>query len=158
MEARPQNEAWLNSGERRRLMLCACAGFFLSPGAWLLQVIISETVSAQECYGVSAPRARPLFAHLHALLYGISAAAVLVSLVCAALATHGLLFIARKQKRIKAARENAGDQQKASRDEERVARMRFIAVCSSLIGWGFFIGLGFTILAEVFVTSCDPWH
>ncbi len=33
--------------EKRRLALCAGAGFFLSPGAWLLQVIISETVSAQ---------------------------------------------------------------------------------------------------------------
>ncbi|CAB3724020.1 hypothetical protein LMG27174_05200 [Paraburkholderia rhynchosiae] len=148
----------MTSGEKRRLILCACAGFFLSPGAWLLQVMISETISAQGCYEISAPRARSLFTHFHALLYGVSAAAVLISIVCAALATHGLIFLERKQKRIKAARGNGNAQEQPSRNEEQVAHMRFIAACSALIGWGFFIGLVFTILAEVFVTSCNQWH
>ena len=158
MEDRAQKEEQLTSGEKRRLILCACAGFFLSPGAWLLQVMISETVSAQSCYQISAPRARPLLAHFHAWLYGVSAVAVLISIVCAALATHGLLFLERKQKRIKAGRDKGPAREKPSRDEEQVGRMRFIAVCSTLLGWGFLIGLVFTILAEVFVTSCNQWH
>ncbi|TCF97725.1 hypothetical protein BZM26_29525 [Paraburkholderia strydomiana] len=156
MESHPQQR--LTSAENRRLALCACAGLFLCPGAWLLQVIISETISAQSCYPGRAPRAAPLLTHLHAWLYGISAVAVLISMTCVALATYGFVFLRNKRKQIKAAREDGTAPEQPSRDEEQVARKRFIAVCSVLIGCAFLVGLVFSIFAEVFLISCNQWR
>ncbi|VXC67264.1 conserved membrane hypothetical protein [Burkholderia sp. 8Y] len=156
MQASALPEQPLTKDEKRRLVLCACAGFFLSPGAWLLQVMISETISAQACYAESIRRAKPVFTHFHAWLYGTSAAAVLVSVVCAGLAVYGFRFLQKKEKQVKEASESSSE--KPSRLEEQLSRKRFIALCSALIGCLFVLALVFTILAEVFLGSCNPWH
>jgi hypothetical protein len=148
-------EQHLTKEEKRRLVVCACAGFFLSPGAWLLQVMISETISAQACYAESIRRAEPVFRHFHAWLYGTSAAAVIVSLVCASMAVYGFRFLQKKEQQAKA---SASSSEKPSRFEEQLARKRFIALCSALIGCLFVLALVFTILAEVFLDSCNQWH
>ncbi|WP_250536998.1 hypothetical protein [Caballeronia sp. AZ10_KS36] len=151
-------EQHLTKEEKRRLVVCACAGFFLSPGAWLLQVVISETVSAQGCYAESIRRAEPVFRHFHAWLYGTSAAAVIVSLVCAGMAVYGFRFLQRKERQAKTERGGEASSEKPSRFEEQLARKRFIALCSALIGCLFVLALVFTILAEVFLDSCNQWH
>jgi H+/gluconate symporter-like permease len=154
----PSNPEHLTQREKRRLALCAGAGFFLSPGAWLLQVMISETVSAQGCDAVTTPLKTTGVSHMHAWLYAVSAVAMLISFVCAAAAVYGYVLVARKERRLKASR-NAGDsQEQSSREREQLGRKRFIALCSVLIGCGFVVGLMFTILAEVFLVSCSQWH
>ncbi|MFM0053204.1 hypothetical protein [Caballeronia grimmiae] len=148
----------LTSSEQRRFAVCAAAGFFLAPGAWLLQVIVSETLSAQACDAGSVPRVRPIYPHLHAWLYGTSIAAIAIAAVCAALALHGFVFLARKQSAIKACSAGGDTSETPSRALEEVSRKRFLALCSALIGCGFVVGLVFTVLAEVFLTSCSQWH
>ncbi|MDR5752898.1 hypothetical protein [Caballeronia sp. LZ024] len=150
-------EERLTQAEKRRLGICAGAGFFFSPGAWLLQVIVSETVSAQTC-DVTTPLKDPGVSHMHGWLYGTSTVALAISVVCAALSLYGLLFLQKKLKRIKARGRDGESRNPPPREEEEISRMRFIALCSALIGCGFVVGLLFTILAEVFLVSCSQWH
>jgi H+/gluconate symporter-like permease len=158
MQTSAANQEQLTQRDNRRLAWCAGAGFFLSPGAWLLQVMISETVSAQGCDAVTTPLKTTGVSHMHAWLYAVSAVAMLISVICAAAAVYGYVLVARKEKRLKASR-NAGDsEEQASREREQLGRKRFIALCSVLVGCGFVVGLMFTILAEVFLVSCSQWH
>ncbi|HEY2023921.1 hypothetical protein [Paraburkholderia sp.] len=158
MQKSATNEDQLTEREKRRLALCAGAGFFLSPGAWLLQVMISETVSAQGCDAVTTPLRTTGVSHMHGWVYAVSAAAMLISVVCAAAAVYGYLFIARAEKRIKARGKTGDSEGQPSRQREQLSRKRFIALCSVLIGCGFVVGLIFTIQAEVFLVSCSHWH
>lgn len=148
----------LTSSEQRRVAICAAAGFFLAPGAWLLQVIISETLSAQACDAGSVPRVRPVYPHLHAWLYGTSIAAIAIAAVSGALAVRGFVLLARKQEAMKAQSAEGELSETPSRVLEEVSRKRFVALCSALIGCGFVVGLVFTVLAEVFLESCSQWH
>ena len=158
MQTSAARQEQLTQRDKRRLAWCAGAGFFLSPGAWLLQVMISETVSAQGCDAVTTPLKTTGVSHMHAWLYAVSAVAMLISVICAAAAVYGYVLVARKEKRLKASR-NAGDSEdQASREREQLGRKRFIALCSVLVGCGFVVGLMFTILAEVFLVSCSLWH
>lgn len=158
MQTPVSSDERLSQAERRRLWLCAGAGFFVSPGAWLLQVIVSETVSAQTCDAITTPLVAPGVSHMHAWLYGASIAALVISIACASLATYGFLLLQRRQKRIKERRKDQQPGEQRSRDEEEIGRKRFIALCSALIGCGFVVGLVFTIQAEVFLVSCSQWH
>lgn len=147
----------LTQAEKRRLGLCAGAGFFLSPGAWLLQVIVSETVSAQTC-DVSIPLKSPGVSHMHGWLYGTSIVALAISFVCAGLSLYGFLFLQKRHMRNKERSQYRESREQPPREEEDISRKRFIALCSALIGCGFVVGLLFTILAEVFLVSCSQWH
>jgi len=158
MHASFSEKSALTLSEQRRLAFCAAAGFFFAPGAWLLQVIVSETLSAQACDAGSVPRVRPVYPHLHAWLYGTSIAAIAVAAVCGALAVHGFVFLARKQKAMEAQGAGGDASETPSRALEEVSRKRFVALCSALIGCGFVVGLVFTVLAEVFLGSCSQWH
>jgi hypothetical protein len=148
----------LTESEKRRLGLCASGGFFFAPGAWLLQVMISETISAQACSAGSITRVKPVLPNLVGWLYGTSIAAFAVAAICAALAVYGFVFLRRKQKHVEEQRSDAESSEQPSRDQEQVSRKRFVALCSALIGCGFVVGLGFTVLAEVFFQSCSQWH
>ncbi|WP_250481038.1 MULTISPECIES: hypothetical protein [unclassified Caballeronia] len=154
----PAEKSALTESEKRRLGLCASAGFFFAPGAWMLQVMVSETISAQTCSAGSIPRVKPVFPGLVGWLYGTSIAAFAVAAICAALAVYGFVFLRHKQKRVKERSSDAETSEKPSRDEEEVSRKRFVALCSALIGCGFVVGLVFTVLAEVFFQSCSQWH
>lgn len=158
MQRRATSEVWLAGKERRRLPLCACAGFFLSPGAWLLQVIVSETISARACSNSTLPPPQSGVSHLHAWLYGTSIVAMLISVISAGMATFGFVFLQRLQRRMGADADSEASHAQPTREREEVTRKRFIALCSALIGCGFVIGLVFTIQAEVFFLSCSPWH
>ncbi|WP_244285732.1 hypothetical protein [Caballeronia concitans] len=147
----------LTHAEKRRLAWCAGAGFFLSPGAWLLQVIVSETISAQTC-DTTVPLDSPGVAHMHAWLWAISIVALLISFVCAALALRGFIFLHKKHRRMKERTKDSELKEEPPREEEEISRKRFIALCSALIGCGFVVGIVFTILAEVFLVSCSQWH
>lgn len=154
----PAEKSALTQSEKRLLGLCASAGFFFTPGAWLLHVMVSETISAQACSAGSIPRVKPVFPNLVGWLYGTSIAAFAVAAICAALAVYGFVFLRRKQKHVEEQRSDAESSEQPSRDQEQVSRKRFVALCSALIGCGFVVGLGFTVLAEVFFQSCSQWH
>jgi hypothetical protein len=147
----------LTEVEKRRLGVYAGAGFFLSPGAWLLQVIVSETISAQTC-DVATPLKAPGVSHIHAWLYGTSVVAFVISGVCAVLSLNGFLFLQKLHKRIRERSRDRQSREQPPREEEEISRKRFIALCSALIGCGFLVGILFTILAEVFLVSCSQWH
>ncbi|CAL8480583.1 hypothetical protein [Caballeronia sp. S22] len=158
MQTRVPTDEGLTQAEKRRLWIYAGAGFFISPGAWLLQVIVSETVSAQTCDATTTPLRSPGVSHMHAWLYATSALALGISIVCAALSTYGFALLRARHKRI---REQGGPHElneQPPREHEEISRKRFIALCSTLIGCGFVVGLVFTILAEVFLDSCSQWH
>ena len=154
----PAVQSALTPSEKRRLGLRASAGFFFAPGAWLLQVMVSETISAQACSAGSIPRVKPVFPNLDGWLYGTSISAFAVAAICAALAVYGFVFLRRKQKQLKEQRSDVESSEEPSRAEEEVVRKRFLALCSALIGCGFVVGLVFTVLAEVFFQSCSQWH
>ncbi|SAL51573.1 hypothetical protein AWB70_04217 [Caballeronia cordobensis] len=154
----PEEKSALTQSEKRRLGLCAGAGFFFAPGAWLLQVMVSETISAQACSAGSIPRVKPVYPNLDGWLYGTSIAAFAVAAICAALAVYGFVFLTRKQKQLNEERSNIESSEKPSRADEEVSRKRFLALCSALIGCGFVVGLVFTVLAEMFFQSCSQWH
>ncbi|EKS71972.1 MULTISPECIES: hypothetical protein [Caballeronia] len=154
----PVEKSALTRSEKRRVGLCASAGFFFAPGAWLLQVMVSETISAQACSAGSIPRVTPVFPNLDGWLYGTSIAAFAVAAICAALAVYGYVLLGRKQKQVKEERSDVASSAELSRAEEEVSRKRFVALCSALIGCGFVLGLMFTVLAEVFFQSCSQWH
>ncbi|WP_235025974.1 hypothetical protein [Caballeronia arationis] len=84
--------------------------------------------------------------------------ALLISVVCAGLATYGFVSLHARQKRNKERGEVGESKEQPPREQEEINRKRFVALCSSLIGCGFVVGLVFTILAEVFLVSCSQWH
>ncbi|MCC8402673.1 hypothetical protein LJ655_12360 [Paraburkholderia sp. MMS20-SJTN17] len=158
MQSPVSSQGRLSRAEKRRLWIFAGAGFFVSPGAWLLQVIVSEAVSAQTCDATTTPLPSPGVSHMHLWLYGTSAVAFLISAACAALAAYGFVLLDAREQRIKDRQENGGPPRQPPRDQEEIGRKRFIAMCSAMIGCGFAVGLIFTVLAEIFLVSCSRWH
>lgn len=158
MKASGLRDQGLTLREKRRLGLFAIAGLFGAPGAWLLQVILSETVSAEGCYSVSKPRAEPALPHLHGWLYGIGILAMLTAILCAAAAVYGFALLAGRERRAKARHEGEGSDPIPWRAREEERRKRFVALCSALIGCGFVVSLLFTGAAGLFVGTCSFWH
>ena len=144
---------------RRLLAVCAIAGLFGAPGIWLLQVIVSEVLSATACYGVSAPRPAPLWSGFNTWIFAISIVAVLVATPCAGLAWYGFK-LARSGAR---ADEPHPHHHEALRSANQLrtddtTRMRFIALCSALVGTGFLVGVIFVWLAPLLVGPCGVWY
>jgi hypothetical protein len=145
---------------RRKLLAgCALAGLFGTPGIWLLQVIVSEVLSATACYGVSAPRSEPLWSGFNTWIFAISAVAVAVAAPCAGFAWYGFL-LARRDGR---AGEPHPHRHEALRTNEQLraddtVRVRFVALCSALVGTGFLVGVIFVWLAPLFVDPCSAGY
>ncbi|WP_250481327.1 hypothetical protein [Caballeronia sp. GAOx1] len=158
MHPHVRTDEGLPQAEKRRLWIYAGAGFFISPGAWLLQVIVSETVSAQTCDATTTPLRSPGVTHMHTWLYATSALALAISIACAALSTYGFALLHARQNSIREQGDPNELKEQPRREQEEISRKRFIALCSALIGCGFVVGLVFTILAEVFLDSCSQWH
>ncbi|CAB3803216.1 hypothetical protein [Paraburkholderia fynbosensis] len=147
------------AARRKLLAACAIAGLFGAPGIWLLQVIVSEVLSATACYGVSAPRPAPLWNGFTTSIFAISIVAVLVAAPCAGLAWYGFR-LARSGKR---AEEPHPHHHEALRSPNQLRtddalRVRFIALCSALVSTGFLVGVIFVWLAPLFVGPCGVWY
>lgn len=147
---------------RRKLMAaCAIAGLFGTPGVWLLQVIVSEVLSASACYGVTAPRAAPLWSGFDGWIFAISIVAVVLSAPCAGFAWYGL-WLARRRPRepdapTHAHRHEALRTLRQLRGDD-MSRERFTALCSALVGTGFLVGVIFVWLAPWLVGPCGKWY
>ena len=140
---------------RFELAACTLAGLFGAPGAWLLQVMLAETISAQSCYGVSAPRRLPALMHLMAWLDGISVSALAVAAVCAAVAAWGFIQVSRMKRLLSS---DSSVETIHGMDASEISRKRFLALCSTLVGGGFVLGLLFTLSVEFFLHGCSEWH
>lgn len=140
---------------RKLLAACALAGLFGTPGIWLLQVVVSETLSAIACYGVSAPRPEPLWSGFNTWIFAISTVAVVVAIPCAGLAWYGFL-LARRNGRAADPHPHRHEKLRTPEQLRRddTIRVRFIALCSVLVGTGFLIGAIFIWLAPVLVDPC----
>jgi hypothetical protein len=141
---------------RKLLTACALAGLFGTPGIWLLQVVVSEVLSATACYGVRAPHPGPLWSAFNTWIFAISAVAVAVAAPCAGVAWYGFL-LARRDGR---SAEPHPHRHEALRTAEQLraddtVRVRFIALCSALVGTGFLVGVIFIWLAPLFVDPCS---
>ncbi|MFM0040089.1 hypothetical protein [Paraburkholderia strydomiana] len=149
------------SPRRKLLAACAIAGLFGTPGVWLLQVIVSEVLSASACYGVSAPRASPSWSGFDMWMFVISLVALLLAAPCAGVAWYGLM-LARRVAREPDAHTHAHHHEalrtpkQLRRDD--LSRVRFIALCSALVGTGFFVGVVFVWLAPWLVGPCGKWY
>jgi hypothetical protein len=149
------------SPRRKLLAACAIAGLFGTPGVWLLQVIVSEVLSASACYGVSAPRAVPLWSGFNTWIFVISVVALLLAVPCAGFAWYGLILARRVVREpdvhTHAHRHEAMRTPKQLRGDD-LSRVRFIALCSALVGTGFFGGVIFVWLAPWLVGPCGKWY
>ncbi|TCK84211.1 hypothetical protein [Paraburkholderia sp. BL9I2N2] len=149
-----------NAFDARRKLLAACAiaGLFGAPGIWLLQVIVSEVLSATACYGVSAPRPAPLWSAFNTWIFAISIVAVIVAAPCAGLAWYGF----RLARSGVSTDEPHPHHHEALRSAQQLRtddaiRVRFIALCGALVGTGFLVGVIFVWLAPLFVGACGVW-
>jgi len=149
------------SPRRKRLAACAIAGLFGTPGVWLLQVIVSEVLSASACYGVSAPRAAPLWSGFDMWIFAISIVALVLAAPCTGFAWYGLLLASRAvhepDAHTHARRQGALRTPKQLRGDD-LSRVRFIALCSALIGTGFLVGVIFVWIAPWLVGPCGKWY
>ena len=146
------------AARRKLLALCAIAGLFGAPGIWLLQVIVSEVLSATACYGVSAPRPAPLWSGFNTWMFAISIVAVSVATPCAGFAWYGF----KLARSAASADEPHLHHHQALRSATQLrtddaVRVRFIALCSALVGTGFLVGVVFVWLAPLFVVPCGAW-
>ena len=148
------------SPRRKLLTACAVAGLFGTPAVWLLQVIVSEVLSASACYGVSAPRAAPLWSGFDVWIFVISIIALVLAAPCAGFAWYGLLLATRivnePDAHTHAHRHEALRTPKQLRGDD-LSRIRFIALCSALVGTGFFVGAIFVWFAPWLVGPCGKW-
>lgn len=149
------------SPRRKLLAACAIAGLFGTPGIWLLQVIVSETLSASACYGVSAPRAAPLWSGFDLWIVVISIVAVLLAAPCAGFAWYGFMQTRRGARGADA--QPHPHSHEALRSPSQIlsddsARRRFIALCSALVGTGFLVGTIFILFAPWLVGPCGKWY
>jgi len=149
--AADRNSGILTNRQKLFLALSAMAGLFGAPGAWLLQVMVSETLAAQACDG---PTRGARFGALHAdaWVIAISIGAISVAVLCAAFAICGFVVLGRRQNQLKTSRADS------SAAAAELRRKRFIALCSMEIGCGFVVGLAFTTLVRFFLDSCSAWH
>ncbi|QGZ67049.1 hypothetical protein [Paraburkholderia acidisoli] len=151
------------SPPRRLLAACAIAGLFGSPGIWLLQVIVSETLSASACYGISAPRAAPLWSGFDTWIFVIPVVALLLAASCAGLAWYGLILARRIAHEPDAHTQASAHRHEALRTPRQLrgddlSRVRFIALCSAMVGTGFLVGVIFVWVAPWLVGPCGKWY
>jgi hypothetical protein len=153
------------SSRRKLLAACAIAGLFGTPAIWLLQVIVSEALSANACYGVSAPRAAPLWSGFNLWIVVISIVAVVLAAPCTGFAWYGFMQTRRGARGAEPQphlhphphhRETLRSRSQLRSDDS--ARVRFIALCSAMVGTGFLVGTLFILFAPWLVGPCGKWH
>lgn len=149
------------SPRRGRLAACAITGLFGTPAVWLLQVIVSEVLAASACYGVSAPREAPLWSGFNTWIFVISIVALALAVPCTGFAWYGLMLTGRvacePDAYTHAHRHEALRTPKQLRGDD-LSRLRFIALCSALVGTGFLVGVIFVWVAPWLVGPCGKWY
>lgn len=123
-------------------MRYALAGLLIAPLAWLLQVVIAETVAAQSCYPFDTPLSAPLVPWMRPAL-------VVISAVCLAAGGFGGVIAWRNLRRL--AREMRGARRKRTELVWFVSRVA--AMCSAL----FLFALIATDVALAIVSPCRWW-
>jgi hypothetical protein len=121
-------------------------GLLLAPGAWLAQMVMTETLAAQSCYPVDQPLSSPALPWMHPALVAISA-------LCLAAGVFGALTAWRNMRRLDAAKEGVPDDASSKRSGLEVFLTRVAAMCSAL----FLFALIATDIALALVSPCRWW-
>lgn len=121
-------------------------GLLLTPFAWLVQMVIAETLAAQACYPSSHPLVAPLVPWLRPALIAISA-------VCLAAGAFGALSAWRNIQRTGPMQWGELSGLRRRRAELRWFVGRSAAMCSAL----FLFALVATDVALAIVSPCKWW-
>jgi hypothetical protein len=126
----------------RSPMRYTLAGLVIAPLAWLLQMVIAETLAAQSCYPFNTPLSAPLVPWMRPAL-------VVISMVCLAAGAAGAVIAWRNLREL--ARTEGG----ARRPRTGLVWFlsRVAAMCSAL----FLFALVATDVALAIVSPCKWW-
>lgn len=122
------------------------AGLLIAPFAWLVQMLVAETLAAQSCYPDSAPLNAPLFPWMRTALFVLSALCLLAGIAGSLLAWRNIRRIGPKR---------WGTLAGTTRTKAELAWFvsRVAAMCSAL----FLFALIATDVALAIVSPCRWW-
>jgi hypothetical protein len=121
-------------------------GLLLSPLAWILQMVVVETLSAQSCFPFSQPLSAPLVPWMRPALVAISA-------LCLAAGVIGTLSAWRNLRRIGPAKSGALSGARRTRAELD----RFLSRVAAMSSMLFLFALLATDVALAIVSPCKGW-
>ncbi|ABE36008.1 putative membrane protein [Paraburkholderia xenovorans LB400] len=124
----------------------ALAGLLLAPLAWLVQMVIAETLAAQSCYPFDVPLSAPAMPWMRPALVGVSA-------LCLAAGASGAVIAWRNLRRIARMEKSASGNARPTRTELAGFLSRIAAMCSAL----FLFALIATDVALAIVSPCRWW-
>jgi hypothetical protein len=122
------------------------AGLLIAPLAWLLQMVVAETLAAQSCYPASHPLSAPSIPWMRTALAVLSAVCLLAGIGGSAIAWRNLRRVGPKQRG--AATRAGGTKTELAWFVSHVA-----AMCSAL----FLFALIATDVALAIVSPCRWW-
>ena len=122
------------------------AGLLIPPSAWLLQMVIAETLAAQSCYPSNEPLSAPAVPWMSPALVAISA-------VCLGAGVFGSVIAWRNVRKIRPKRWGALSGLNRRRAEIAWFLSRVALMCSAL----FLFALVATDVALAIVSPCRWW-
>lgn len=133
-------------GVPRPAMRYLLTGLLVAPLAWLVQMLIAETLAAQACFPFDHPLSAPLVPWMRPALIAIST-------VCLAAGVFGSLSAWRNLRKIGPKRSGSLSEARRSRAELEWFVSRIAMMCSML----FLFALIATDIALAVVSPCTWW-
>jgi hypothetical protein len=124
----------------------ALVGLLVPSLAWLLQMVVAETLAAQSCYPFNQPLSTPIVPWMRPALITISG-------VCLVAGAFGSLIAWRNLRKIGPKRSGASSGARRTRAELEWFLSRVAAMCSAL----FLFALIATDVALAIVSPCRWW-
>jgi len=118
-------------------------GLFGAPAAWIGQLVLNYALASYPCMPDDAAYASvpASWAWDRPLLFAINILALLIALAAAVSATQDW--------------RRSRDWKAHGPLQARATRIRFLAYCGLMTGWGFLVAIGFTTVALIGVPSCS---
>lgn len=140
------------SGPGRLLVLGLLAGLFGTPGLWVIQVLVSQTVAAQSCYPHARPLVNPAWSATSSFLIALNLGCTLLGCLCL-FASWAAWQHLRGPKAEEKNRE-AEQQGQQGKQGTRAGALSFLAHLAFLFGMGFTVALVFTSTVIFFMRDC----
>jgi hypothetical protein len=121
-------------------------GLFGAPTAWLVQLTLSETLTAHACYPYQAPLPAPIWERLPLLL-------ILISFSCLALALLSGFIALNTWRNLK----QTSHENKNHRIETKADRTQFLIMLSLMSSFLFIVAVMFNSFALLIVPPCSSW-
>jgi hypothetical protein len=123
-------------------MRYALAGLLIAPLAWLVQMVVAETLAAQSCYPFNTPLSAPLVPWMRPALVAISALCLVAGGVGGVIAWRNLRRLAREE---------------ASASRRRTGLVWFVSRVAMMCSALFLFALIATDVALAIVSPCRWW-